>query len=295
MNKTAIIPVAGLGTRLLPISAAVPKELLPLGRKPALQWIGEELAEAGAARFVLVNSPHKPELPRLFAWPEGLDEKYRTPDSGLWATGPYRQTPIEVALQQQQLGLGHAVLCARELAGDAPFIVALGDCVYGPPGCANVTQRLVDLFDREQADAVIAFEPVPREKVSRYGIAAPAILSAESSRQPPVQPREQTPPATTDEVFMLGDLVEKPSVEAAPSNLAVAARYVFSPRLWPHLAAVTPGVGGEIQLTDAIRALIRAGGRVFGWRVSGAKRFDVGTYASYIEAQRVFTEEQGNH
>ena len=94
---------------------------------------------------------------------------------------------------------------------------------------------------------------------------------------------------------MLGDLIEKPSVEAAPSNLAVAARYVFSPRLWPHLAAVTPGVGGEIQLTDAIRALIRAGGRVFGWRVSGAKRFDVGTYASYIEAQRVFTEEQGNH
>jgi UTP--glucose-1-phosphate uridylyltransferase len=273
MSKTAIIPVAGLGTRLLPISAAVPKELLPLGRKPALQWIGEELGEAGADRFVLVNSPHKPELPRLFDWPQGLDEKYRTPDSGLWSTGPYRQMPIDVALQHQQLGLGHAVLCARELVGDQPFIVALGDCVYGPPGCVNVTQRLVELFDREQADGVIAFEPVPREKVSRYGIAAPNGAG---------------------DVFGLRDLVEKPSVESAPSNLAVAARYVFSPRLWPHLAAVTRGVGGELQLTDAIRALIRAGGRVFGWRVTAARRFDVGTYESYVEAQRVFVgEEEG--
>lgn len=267
MHKTAIIPVAGLGTRLLPISAAVPKELLPLGRKPALQWIGEELAEAGADRFVLVNSPHKPELPRLFEWPAGLDEKYRSPASGLWATGPYRQTTIAVALQHQQLGLGHAVLCARDLVGDAPFIVALGDCVYGPPGCPNVTRRLVEIFDREQADGVIAFEPVPREKVSRYGIAAPD---------------------GDGEVFGLRDLVEKPPIDSAPSNLAVAARYVFSPRLWPHLASVTRGVGGEIQLTDAIRGLIQAGGRVLGWRVSSAKRFDVGTYDSYIEAQRTF-------
>jgi UTP--glucose-1-phosphate uridylyltransferase len=268
MIKTAIIPAAGLGTRLLPISSAVAKELLPLGKKPTLQWIGEELGAAGLERFVLVSSPSKPELPRLFQWPAGLGEKYRAPEYGLWAAGPYRSIRIDVALQHEQLGLGHAVLCARDLVGEEPFVVALGDCVFGPPELDNVTARLIELFDTHRADAVLAFERVPREKVSRYGIAAPDGPGA---------------------VFALRDLVEKPAVENAPSDLAVAARYVFSPKLWPHLANVPRGVGGEIQLTDAIRELIQSGGRVLGWQVQQQRRYDVGTYASYLEAQRAFT------
>ena len=293
MVKTAIIPAAGLGTRLLPISAAVAKELLPLGRKPTLQWIGEELASAGLDRFVLVTSPAKADLPRLFQWPPGLGEKYRAPQYGLWAAGPHSQTRIEVALQHQQLGLGHAVLCARDLVGDEPFVVALGDCVFGPPDQGNVTQRLVELFEAHQADAVLAFERVPREKVSRYGIAAPLDGAAE--------PGAGAKTRLTKEVFTLGDLVEKPSIETAPSNLAVAARYVFSPRLWPHLMQLagdnaSRGVGGEIQLTDAIRALIRSGGKVLGYEVQQQRRYDVGTYETYVAAQRAFTgEEEGNH
>lgn len=293
MVKTAIIPAAGLGTRLLPISAAVAKELLPLGRKPTLQWIGEELASAGLERFVLVTSPAKADLPRLFQWPPGLGEKYRAPQYGLWAAGPYSQTRIDVALQHQQLGLGHAVLCARDLVGDEPFVVALGDCVFGPPDQGNVTERLVELFEAHQADAVLAFERVPREKVSRYGIAAPLDEAAE--------PGAGARGRLTEEVFTLGDLVEKPSIETAPSNLAVAARYVFSPRLWPHLVQLagdnaSRGVGGEIQLTDAIRALIRSGGKVLGYEVQQQRRYDVGTYETYIAAQRAFTgEEEGNH
>jgi UTP--glucose-1-phosphate uridylyltransferase len=293
MVKTAIIPAAGLGTRLLPISAAVAKELLPLGRKPTLQWIGEELASAGLERFVLVTSPAKADLPRLFQWPPGLGEKYRAPQYGLWAAGPHSQTRIDVALQHQQLGLGHAVLCARDLVGDEPFVVALGDCVFGPPDQGNVTERLVELFEAHQADAVLAFERVPRKKVSRYGIAAPLDDAAE--------PGAGAKTRLTEEVFTLGDLVEKPSIETAPSNLAVAARYVFSPRLWPHLVQLagenaSRGVGGEIQLTDAIRALIRSGGKVLGYEVQQQRRYDVGTYETYVAAQRAFTgEEEGNH
>jgi UTP--glucose-1-phosphate uridylyltransferase len=292
MVKTAIIPAAGLGTRLLPISAAVAKELLPLGRKPTLQWVGEELGAAGLDRFVLVSSPAKTELPRLFQWPPGLNEKYRAPQYGLWAAGPYSQTRIDIALQHQQLGLGHAVLCARDLVGDEPFVVALGDCVFGPPDQGNVTQRLVELFEAHQADAVLAFERVPREKVSRYGIAAPLDAAAE--------PGAGARGRLTKEVFTLGDLVEKPSIETAPSNLAVAARYVFSPRLWPHLVQLSAdnasrGVGGEIQLTDAIRSLIRSGAKVLGWEVQQQRRYDVGTYETYVEAQLAFGEEEGNH
>jgi UTP--glucose-1-phosphate uridylyltransferase len=277
----------------LPISAAVAKELLPLGRKPTLQWIGEELASAGLERFVLVTSPAKADLPRLFQWPPGLGEKYRAPQYGLWAAGPHSQTRIDVALQHQQLGLGHAVLCARDLVGDEPFVVALGDCVFGPPDQGNVTERLVELFEAHQADAVLAFERVPRKKVSRYGIAAPLDDAAE--------PGAGAKTRLTEEVFTLGDLVEKPSIETAPSNLAVAARYVFSPRLWPHLVQLagenaSRGVGGEIQLTDAIRALIRSGGKVLGYEVQQQRRYDVGTYETYVAAQRAFTgEEEGNH
>ena len=277
----------------MPISAAVAKELLPLGRKPTLQWIGEELASAGLDRFVLVTSPAKADLPRLFQWPPGLGEKYRAAQYGLWAAGPYSQTRIDVALQHQQLGLGHAVLCARDLVGDEPFVVALGDCVFGPPDKGNVTGRLVELFEAHQADAVLAFERVPREKVSRYGIAAPLERAAE--------PGAGAKTRLTEEVFTLGDLVEKPSIETAPSNLAVAARYVFSPRLWPHLVQLagdnaSRGVGGEIQLTDAIRALIRSGGKVLGYEVQQQRRYDVGTYETYVAAQRAFTgEEERNH
>ncbi|MFM7561716.1 MAG: sugar phosphate nucleotidyltransferase [Planctomycetota bacterium] len=315
MVKTAIIPAAGLGTRLLPISAAVAKELLPLGRKPTLQWIGEELGAAGLDRFVLVSSPAKTELPRLFQWPPGLGEKYRAPQYGLWAAGPYSQTRIDIALQHQQLGLGHAVLCARDLVGDEPFVVALGDCVFGPPEQGNVTRRLVELFEAHQADAVLAFERVPREKVSRYGIAAPLARAAEpgagartrltreqmaEGRDEAAEPGAGTRNRLTEEVFTLGDLIEKPSLEAAPSNLAVAARYVFSPRLWPHLVQLSSekaarGVGGEIQLTDAIRSLIRSGAKVLGWEVQQQRRYDVGTYETYVEAQLAFGEEEGNH
>jgi UTP--glucose-1-phosphate uridylyltransferase len=276
----------------LPISAAVAKELLPLGRKPTLQWIGEELGAAGLDRFVLVSSPAKTELPRLFQWPPGLNEKYRAPQYGLWAAGPYSQTRIDIALQHQQLGLGHAVLCARDLVGDEPFVVALGDCVFGPPDKGNVTRRLIELFEAHQADAVLAFERVPREKVSRYGIAAPLARAAE--------PGASARTRLTEEVFTLGDLIEKPSLEAAPSNLAVAARYVFSPRLWPHLVQLSSekaarGVGGEIQLTDAIRSLIRSGAKVLGWEVQQQRRYDVGTYETYVEAQLAFGAEEGNH
>jgi UTP--glucose-1-phosphate uridylyltransferase len=167
--------------------------------------------------------------------------------------------------QRKQLGLGHAVLCARPLIGEQPFVVALGDSIIGLNAQSRIVQRMIEEFEKSQADAVVAFEEVPREEVVQYGIARPREKEAD--------------------IFRLDDVIEKPSVAEAPSNLAVAARYVFAPAILELLANTPPGKGGEIQLTDAIRALIRNGGKVLGMRLApDERRFDIGNFQSYFEA-----------
>ena len=166
------------------------------------------------------------------------------------------------------MGLGHAILCARPLVGKQPFVVALGDSIIGLNAESDIVARMVEHFERSEADVVIAFEEVPWEDVCRYGIA---------------QPR-----GPVDDVFELERLIEKPSAEEAPSNLAVAARYVFSPVIFEKLAETKPGKGGEIQVTDAIQSVLEAGGKGFGMRLRpGERRFDIGNFESYF---RAFTE-----
>ena len=265
----AIIPAAGLGTRLLPLSAAVAKELLPLGPKPVLQWIGEELAASGINRFTLVASPNKPDLDRVFRRDKALIERLRASSqlelvARLWSEGRYGDCDIQVTIQQQQMGLGHAILCGRDQIGNHPFVVALGDCVFGPPAESNITKKLLDVFAIENADAVIAFETVPLAKVHRYGIAKPADDRA---------------------VFRLDDLIEKPAPADAPSTLAVAARYAFSVEIFEYLGRIEPGIGGEWQLTDAIRLMIGDKRKVLGVRLPATvQRFDLGDYGSYVQA-----------
>ena len=171
--------------------------------------------------------------------------------------------------QRKQLGLGHAVLCARPLVGAQPFVVALGDSIIGLHAQSRIVQRMIEEFEKSRADAVVAFEEVPRAEVVQYGIARPRENDAD--------------------IFRLDDVIEKPSVAEAPSNLAIAARYVFAPAIFELLANTPPGKGGEIQLTDAMRALINQGGKVLGMRLAPEeRRFDIGTFQSYFEAFCLF-------
>src|SRR5439155_16918311 len=235
----AVVPVAGQGTRLLPSTKSQPKEMLPVGRKPVVQYVVEELAQSGIRRLLFVTGPGKTSIENHFDINAELVTFLReTGKEQLLEEVDFERQGLDYfyTRQRKQLGLGHAVLCARPLVGEQPFVVALGDSIIGLHDQSAIVRRLVEQFERAGADAVIAFEEVERNDVVHYGIA---------------QPREKDQP-----VFVLTDIIEKPSVAEAPSNLAVAARYVFGPGIFTLLAETPPGKGGEIQLTDAICALI---------------------------------------
>ena len=268
----AVVPVAGQGTRLLPSTKSQPKEMLPVGRKPVVQYVVEELANSGIGRLMFITGPGKGAIENHFDtnW-ELITFLRETGREELLEELDFERQSLEYfyTRQRRQLGLGHAVLCARPLVGDQPFVVALGDSIIGVNAQSNIVARMVERFEADGADVVVAFEEVPREEVVRYGIARPAD-------------------GEPGDVFELADLVEKPSVDEAPSQLAVAARYVLSPRIFDALASTEPGKGGEIQLTDAIRRVLADGGRGIGIRLqSSERRFDIGNFGSYF---RAFTE-----
>jgi len=267
----AVVPVAGRGTRMLPLTKSQPKEMLPVGRKPVVQYVVEELAASGVRRMLFITGPGKTAIENHFDFDSELITHLRE-------TGGerYLEEMPELRFQREdldyfytrqprQLGLGHAVLCARPLVGQQPFVVALGDSIIGLHAESDIVRRMIEQFERARADAVICFEQVPRAEVSRYGIAKPR--------------------GTAADVFELEDLIEKPSVDQAPSTLAIAARYVCSPAIFEILARTEPGAGGEIQFTDALRRLILDGGKVLGMRLDeGNRRYDIGGFESYFRA-----------
>ena len=263
----AIVPVAGLGTRLLPATKSQPKEMLPVGRKPVVQYVVEELTRVGMKRVLFITGPGKTSIENHFDLDGELVQTLR--ESGkedLLAELEYERATVQYfyTRQRQLLGLGHAVLCARSFVSDQPFVVALGDSIIGMNAESDVVRRMIQCYEEKNAAAVIAFEEVAPEDVNDYGIA---------------QPR------TNDELFEIVDLVEKPAPRDAPSNLAIAARYVLSPAVFDALSVTRRGKGGEIQLTDAIRAVIRGGGTAYGVRLRpGERRYDIGNFDSYFEA-----------
>jgi UTP--glucose-1-phosphate uridylyltransferase len=264
----AIVPVAGQGTRLLPSTKSQPKEMLPVGRKPVVQYVVEELVQSGVQRVLFVTGPGKTSIENHFDINVELIAFLReTGKEELLEELDFERQNVQYfyTRQRRQLGLGHAVLCARSLVGEQPIVVALGDSIIGLHAQSDIVRRMIEEFGRGGTDAVIAFEDVPREDVIHYGIAKPR--------------------GAATAVFELADIVEKPSVAEAPSNLAVAARYVFAPRIFDLLEKTPPGKGGEIQLTDAIRTLIQQGGKVVGLRLSeNERRFDIGNFESYFRA-----------
>jgi UTP--glucose-1-phosphate uridylyltransferase len=266
----AIVPVAGLGTRLLPATKSQPKEMLPVGRKPVVQYVVEELARVGLKRVLFITGPGKASIENHFDLNDELVQTLR--ESGkedLLAELEYERATVQYfyTRQRQLLGLGHAVSCARSFVGNQPFVVALGDSIIGMHAESDVVQRMTRCYQDKDAAAVIAFEEVPPHDVSQYGIAQPKT------------------PGENDELFEILDLVEKPTPREAPSNLAIAARYVLSPAIFEALEHTRRGKGGEIQLTDAIRGVIRNGGRAYGVRLRpGERRYDIGNFEAYFEA-----------
>jgi UTP--glucose-1-phosphate uridylyltransferase len=263
----AVVPVAGLGTRLLPATKSQPKEMLPVGRKPVVQYVVEELTRVGIKRVLFVTGPGKASIENHFDLNGELIQNLR--ESGkedLLAELEYERVTAQYFYTRQRrlLGLGHAVACAQSFVGHQPFVVALGDSIIGMHAESDVVQRMTQCYLEQEAAAVIAFEEVQPEEVGQYGIAHPK---------------------TDGEVFEILDLVEKPEPRDAPSRLAIAARYVLSPLIFAALATTPRGKGGEIQLTDAIRATIRNGGRAYGIRLRpGERRYDIGNFEAYFEA-----------
>jgi UTP--glucose-1-phosphate uridylyltransferase len=274
----AVVPVAGLGTRLLPATKSQPKEMLPVGRRPVVQYVVEELTEAGIERVLFVTGRGKTSIENHFDTDFELIQSLR--ESGkeeLLSELEFERARVQYfyTRQRETLGLGHAVLCARPFVGAAPFVVALGDSILGLERRSAVVRRMVECFAERQAAAVVAFERVPRSEVHHYGIARPR---------------------GDGDLFEVVDVVEKPSPEDAPSDLAIAARYVFAPSIFEALERTPPGKGGEIQLTDAMRIVIREGGRVYGMRLSEQeRRFDIGNFDTYFRAFVEFALADGKH
>jgi len=264
----AVVPVAGRGTRLLPLTKSQPKEMLPVGRKPVVQYVVEELGRCGVRRLLFVTGPGKTAIENHFDIDSELIAQLReTGREELLAELAFEREDLDYCFtrQRRQLGLGHAVLCSKPFVGRENFVVALGDSIIGLHAESRIVRTMVEQFESTGADVVIALEEVAPEEVVHYGIAAPR--------------------GSATEVFPLDDLVEKPAADTAPSNLAVAARYVFSPAIFNSLEKTPPGKGDEIQLTDAIRLLIAEGRKVLGVRLpAGQSRFDIGNFESYFQA-----------
>lgn len=245
----ALIPAAGHGTRFAPWTKLIPKEMLPVGARPAIALIVDEAIEAGADEVVIITSPEKPLLKKWF--------ELNPPNA-----------PIVWVDQLEQHGLGHAVLQAAEHfeSESEPVLILLGDALVSG---GNASSAMMAISKANGGASVIGCEEVPRERVSRYGIMKSSSEISEA-------------------FFKLADIVEKPSVEEAPSNLAVAGRYLLDPVIFRYLKDQTAGVGGEIQLTDAIRRML-AEKPVFGYIYPG-HRHDIGNPNGYLKALEAMNE-----
>lgn len=266
--RKAIIPAAGLGTRFLPATKAQPKEMLPIVDKPAIQYIVEEAIASGVEDIIIVTGRNKRaiedhfdrsvELEAMLAERDKQELLNLVEDIG-------RMADIHYIRQKEPLGLGHAVLCARKFIGNEPFAVLLGDDIMqSTPPCLA---QMINLYEQTEMP-VVAVAEVPREEVNKYGIISPA--SAPSSV------------AGMAHCMKIVDLVEKPSVETAPSNMAIIGRYVLDASIFDILERSQPGPGGEIQLTDAMREMNKLV-PMLALQYQG-KRYDVGDKFGYIEA-----------
>ena len=259
--RKAVIPAAGLGTRFLPATKAQPKEMLPIVDKPAIQYIVEEAIASGIEDILIITGRNKRAIEDHFDRAVELELLLREQGKYdlLGLVEEISNVTIHYVRQKEAKGLGHAVLCARQFVGNEPFAVLLGDDIID--SSIPCLKQLMDVYDDCQG-SVLGVQQVPRAKVSSYGIVQP-------------EPYKEN-------IWRAVDLVEKPSIEEAPSSLAVLGRYIIEPEIFELLATTQPGRGGEIQLTDALRRLA-VEKPVYAYNFAG-RRYDVGDKQGYLEA-----------
>ena len=267
--QKAIVPAAGLGTRLLPATKSQPKEMLPVARKPVVQYVVEELQAADLTQILIITGRRKRAIEDHFdPDPMLLSALEQAGNEAVLAELSYiqRKSRFFYTRQSSPKGLGHAISLGADFVDDEDCVVALGDTLIAGDDPAALLRAMMQAHRKLKAAAVVAVEHVPLDEVHRYGIA-----SIRGAEPPPGEPVAMT------------DIVEKPPRGTAPSTLAVAARYVFSPAIFEALERTPPDRQGEIQLTDAIKLLIQMGQPVYAWLLSpDQRRYDVGNFESYF-------------
>ena len=267
--KKAVIPAAGLGTRFLPVTKSVPKELLPILDRPMLQYVVEEAAEGGVEEVIIVTAPGKEGIASYFEPSPALERRLsESGERGLLdkVLHASRIAKVSFVIQEEALGLGHAVLTAREAVGDEPFVVILPDDIVHPSTSSGqtgpgVVAQMTAIFDRTQA-GVVAVEPMPWETVHNYGVVE-AIPAGDGLHQ-------------------IRGLVEKPPREEAPSNLSIVGRYILPPEIFECLERTLPGAKGEIQLTDGLLILLESA-ELYAYEFQGI-RYDGGQPLGLLRA-----------
>ena len=260
--RKAVIPAAGLGTRVLPATKAQPKEMLVIVDKPALQYLVEELVTAGIEEILIITGRNKGSIENHFDYSYELEKTLE--ENGKksllkMVNSISEMSNIYYVRQKKPLGLGHAISCAEAFIGDEPFVVLLGDDIIytdKEKGQSPVTKQLIEKYEELQGGTILGVQEVAKKNVSKYGI---------------IKPLTQI----DDKTVVVEDFIEKPTIEEAPSNLAALGRYVLEPKIFSYLKNTKPGKGGEIQLTDAILAMKNDGEKLYAYNFDGL-RYDTG-------------------
>jgi UTP--glucose-1-phosphate uridylyltransferase len=272
--RKAVFPVAGLGTRFLPATKAMPKEMLTVVDRPVIQLAVDEAREAGIEHFIFVTGRNKSVIEDHFDKQYELEATLRSRGKSAELDMLEQDLPgagqTSFTRQQEPLGLGHAVWCARTLVGDEPFALLLPDMVmHAKPGCLR---QMIDVYESRGGGNVIAVEEVPWEQVHRYGVVADSDWK--------------------DNAFTIGGMVEKPKREAAPSNLIISGRYILQPEVFAEIEKQAPGAGGEIQITDAMIRLM--GSQPFAGVKYHGTTYDCGDKIGFLSANVAFALERAD-
>jgi len=270
--KTAVFPVAGLGTRFLPVTKSVPKEMLPLVDKPLIQYVVEEAVAAGITQLIFISNHEKYAIENYFD--RNFELEYQLTQAGktdLLEKVRYilpREVQCIYVRQFEPLGLGHAVLCAKNVVKNEPFAVLLPDDIidYGNKN-TNCLKEMINIF-LQKKESVVAVEEIPKADIQKYG-----VISLKEN---------------TGKEKILADIVEKPLPDKVPSNLGVIGRYVFTPQIFSCLDALEEGVGNEIQLTDGIKALLKSE-PAHAYRIQGT-RYDCGSKEGFLNATLAYAK-----
>ena len=263
--RKAVIPAAGFGTRFLPATKATPKEMLPIVDKPTIQYIVEEALASGIEDILIISGHAKRAIEDHFDSTPILEENLRAKGKTelLKMVQEISEINVHYIRQKHMRGLGDAILCARAFVDNEPFAVLLGDdVVYNPKPQPPALKQLMDMYSQTGA-TILGCQKVPKEKVSSYGIVAGE-------------------PTINEQLMKVSDMIEKPSVEEAPSQMAVLGRYIITPDVFEVLQNTKPGKGGEIQLTDALKVMAKRE-NVYAYNFTG-KRYDVGDKLGFLKA-----------